>query len=58
MDYVMRFRVFRSFKKSWTACTIKDHYPKFALTMDDLPTGQDGIQQVNIVDFLLYSRTK
>jgi predicted AAA+ superfamily ATPase len=33
--------------------SIKDHYPKFVLTMDDLPTGQDGIQQVNIVDFLL-----
>ena len=32
---------------------IKDHYSKFVLTMDDLPTGQDGIQQMNIVDFLL-----
>jgi predicted AAA+ superfamily ATPase len=34
---------------------IKDHYPKFVLTMDDLPTGQDGIEQMNIVDFLLES---
>jgi len=32
---------------------IKDHYPKFVLTMDDLPTGQDGIIQKNIIDFLL-----
>ncbi|MDR1558808.1 MAG: ATP-binding protein [Clostridiales bacterium] len=35
--------------------SIRDHYPKFVLTMDDLPTGQDGIRQVNIVDFLLNS---
>ena len=32
---------------------IKDHYPKYVLSMDDLPGGQDGIQQVNIVDWLL-----
>jgi predicted AAA+ superfamily ATPase len=32
---------------------IKDHYPKFVLTMDELPSGVEGIQQVNIVDFLL-----
>jgi predicted AAA+ superfamily ATPase len=32
---------------------IKDHYPKFVLTMDDFPLGQDGIEQLNIVDFLL-----
>ena len=32
---------------------IKDHYPKFVLTMDDLPTGVDGIKQLNIIDFLL-----
>ena len=32
---------------------IKDHYPKFVLTMDDLPTGQNGVQQMNIIDFLL-----
>jgi predicted AAA+ superfamily ATPase len=32
---------------------IRDHYPKFVLTMDDLPTGENGIMQMNIVDFLL-----
>ena len=33
--------------------TIRDHYPKYVLTMDDLPSGQDGIRQMNIVDWLL-----
>jgi len=32
---------------------IRDHYPKFVLTMDDLPSGHNGIQQMHIVDFLL-----
>lgn len=32
---------------------IRDHYPKFILTMDELPMGEDGIKQVNIIDFLL-----
>lgn len=32
---------------------IKDHYPKMVLTMDDLPAGQDGIEQRNIIEFLL-----
>ena len=32
---------------------IRDHYPKFVLTMDDLPMGHNGIQQMNIIDFLL-----
>ncbi len=32
---------------------IKNHYPKYVLTMDDLPMGQDGVEQKNIVDFLL-----
>ena len=32
---------------------IRDHHPKFVLTMDDLPSGLDGIKQVNIVEFLL-----
>jgi len=32
--------------------SIRDHYPKFVLSMDDLPVGQDGIQSVNIVNFL------
>jgi hypothetical protein len=30
-----------------------DHYPKFILSMDELPMGEDGIKQVNIVNFLL-----
>jgi len=32
---------------------IKDHNPKYILTMDELPSGQDGIEQKNIVDWLL-----
>jgi len=32
---------------------IKDHYPKYVLSMDDLPTGKNGVQQLNIIDFLL-----
>lgn len=32
---------------------IKDNYPKYLLTLDELPIGRNGINQVNIVDFLL-----
>ena len=32
---------------------IKDNYPKYIISMDRLPMGEDGIDQVNIVDFLL-----
>ncbi len=32
---------------------VADHYPKFILSMDEFPMGEDGIKQVNIVDFLL-----
>jgi hypothetical protein len=32
---------------------IADHYPKFILTLDELPMGDAGIKQVNIMDFLL-----
>ncbi|KLU63435.1 hypothetical protein CEB3_c01980 [Peptococcaceae bacterium CEB3] len=32
---------------------VTNHYPKFILSMDELPMGEDGIKQVNIVDFLL-----
>jgi len=32
---------------------VSDHYPKFILSMDELPMSEDGIKQVNIVDFLL-----
>lgn len=40
-------REFRPLKK------IGDHYPKYVLTMDEFPMGEDGINQVNIIDFLL-----
>ncbi len=32
---------------------VSDYYPKFILTMDELPMCEDGIKQVNIIDFLL-----
>jgi uncharacterized protein len=32
---------------------VNDHYPKFILSMDELPMGEDGIKQINIIDFLL-----
>ena len=32
---------------------IKDNYPKYVLSMDDLPLSEDGILQQNIIDFLL-----
>ncbi len=31
--------------------SVSDHYPKFILSMDELPVSEDGIRQVNIVDF-------
>lgn len=49
MDPATFDREFEPLKK------VKDHYPKYVLTMDDLPVGQDGIEQMNIVDFLLKS---
>ncbi|MDR2665389.1 MAG: ATP-binding protein [Oscillospiraceae bacterium] len=33
--------------------SVRDHYPKFVLTMDDIPFGEDGIRQMNIIDFLM-----
>lgn len=34
---------------------IKDHYPKYLLTMDYLPaTDFDGIKQINVLDWLLH----
>ncbi len=36
---------------------VNDHYPKFILTMDEFPMGEEGIKQVNIVDFLLEKGT-
>lgn len=32
---------------------VNDHYPKFILSMDEIPMSEDGINQMNIVDFLL-----
>ena len=32
---------------------IMDNYPKYILSMDEFPLGEDGINQVNIIDFLL-----
>lgn len=47
MDPAAYEREFAPLKK------IKDNYPKFVLTMDDLPMGESGIMQQNIIDFLL-----
>ena len=30
---------------------VSDHYPKFIISMDELPMSEDGIRQVNIVYF-------
>lgn len=32
---------------------VNDHHPKFILSLDELPMGEEGIKQINIVDFLL-----
>lgn len=32
---------------------IRDNYPKFILTLDDVPLSESGIRTVNIIDFLL-----
>ena len=32
---------------------VQDNYPKFIITMDDISSDNDGIQQVNVIDFLL-----
>lgn len=32
---------------------IKDNYPKYIVTMDELPINKDGIRQINIIDFLM-----
>ncbi len=31
---------------------INDHYPKFIISMDEVPMNEDGIKQINIIDFL------
>ena len=32
---------------------IKDNYPKYILSLDELPMEEEGIKQINIMDFLL-----
>lgn len=32
---------------------VRDHYPKYIVTMDEVPMGEDGIRQMNVVEFLL-----
>lgn len=32
---------------------VKNHYPKYIVTMDEVPMGEDGIRQINVIDFLL-----
>ncbi len=32
---------------------VADHYPKYMVTMDDVGMGENGIKQINILDFLL-----
>lgn len=32
---------------------VKDHYPKYIVTMDEIPMSEDGIKQINAMAFLL-----
>ncbi len=32
---------------------VKDNYPKYILTLDELPMAEDGIHQLNVLDYLL-----
>ena len=32
---------------------VQDNYPKYIISMDELPMSEDGIEQINIIDFLL-----
>lgn len=34
---------------------VRDHYPKYIVTMDEVPMGEDGIRQMNVVEFLLHA---
>ena len=47
LDETTQEREFAPLKK------IRDHYPKIVLTLDDIPIGEDGIRQVNMIDFLM-----
>ena len=35
---------------------INDDYPKYIITMDELPMGEDGIRQINVIDFLMQKK--
>ena len=37
---------------------VSDHYPKFIISMDEISVNEDGIRQINIMDFLLESERK
>jgi len=32
---------------------IRDNYPKYIISMDEFPIGENGIEQINVIDFLL-----
>lgn len=32
---------------------VRDHYPKYIITLDELPINEDGIKVVNVLDFLM-----
>ena len=32
---------------------IQDNYPKYVITMDDVDMSHEGIEHMNIIDFLL-----
>ena len=36
---------------------IPDHYAKYIISMDEISMSEDGIKQINIIDFLLQSST-
>ena len=50
MDKTTYEREFTPLKK------IKDNYPKYVLTLDEYPMGEDGILQKNIINWLLDDR--
>lgn len=35
---------------------VKDHYPKYIVTLDEIPMGEDGIRQINAIEFLLQEK--
>ena len=39
-------REFRPFSK------IKDHYPKYIITMDQFDRSREGVKHINLIDFL------